>query len=945
MILEQNYALFQVSECLEFRIPENQDFDMNIDVSGGRLLMDKSHRDGSPLSRCQSDAARMRPDPVEDKVIVSDLSNCSSNKNSIGTPIKMLIAHEMSRELNSNYNSPSLVAKLMGLDVLPRQEPDSLLLQKCHSHHYCHSGIPLSYRQQDDEMEMQMPHELHKCLEHSEYKDVYEVVHQSHQCSYTKNKLTQRGRHYENPNEKKMALVREKFIEAKRLVTDERLRQSKRFQDALDVLSSNRDLLLKLLQEPNFLINQNQFDLSSVPPSETKRITVLKPCNKFLGSLKNKDQTTSASDADQKVGWDKSKLGFSPPDWKFVDNPTRPTRIVVLKPSNGKLEDIKAVVTSDSLSPRFLHTDDFLEEPEDDDSEKSREAPQHRRDDTLLSSVLSNGYIGDESSFHKSECEDVVGSLSDSEVVSTPSRHSWDYIHRVGSPFSSSSFGRASYSPESSACREAKKRLSERWAMAASNGSCVEQRNHVTRSSSTLGEMLRLSDPKGSVICEESAGKKQEARGSTTCSINDLTRDENVDNSPVNLLGSKSVPVSSTVVGDVPNLKVSHLEVGGTDTPKEVAKSKSIKTSFREKVSNFFLRSKRSDTEKASPPQSKDELDRFCGSTSDSATGGVGTKAEEGYVHAIQASSNTMPLRDSNGVEANDRMIFPETGLCMGKPVLPRNLKHNQDQPSPVSVLEQPLEEDDNVRSIPCNVKPYLHGANLPDHSLRSNLIDKSPPIGSLARTLSLENSFMDKRTDYALPHSLAPNGTVEGEQDWIFFVQSLLSAVGLGSKVQLGSYIGTWHSPDSSLDPSLRDRYVDLNEKGITHEGKRRQMRSTRKLVFDCVNAVLGDMTGDEPEMSMRGMPDDGAHKRILEVEFVDQVWSRVREWFSVEVSRDDGDGNSLVVEKVVRNEVVGKGWAKHMRVETDNIGKELEGKLMEDLVHEALVELTGRL
>ena len=54
--------------------------------------------------------------------------------------------------------------------------------------------------------------------------------------------------------EKKMALVRQKFMEAKRLSTDERLRQSKEFQDALEVLSSNKDLLLKILQEPNTFI-------------------------------------------------------------------------------------------------------------------------------------------------------------------------------------------------------------------------------------------------------------------------------------------------------------------------------------------------------------------------------------------------------------------------------------------------------------------------------------------------------------------------------------------------------------------------------------------------------------------------------------------------------------------------------------------------------------------
>nr|GMD13653.1 uncharacterized protein LOC109161751 isoform X1 [Ipomoea batatas] len=48
----------------------------------------------------------------------------------------------------------------------------------------------------------------------------------------------------------------------------------------------------------------------------------------------------------------------------------------------------------------------------------------HRRDETLLPSVFSNGYIGDESSFNKSENEYAAMNLSDSEVVSPMSKHS-----------------------------------------------------------------------------------------------------------------------------------------------------------------------------------------------------------------------------------------------------------------------------------------------------------------------------------------------------------------------------------------------------------------------------------------------------------------------------------------------------------------------------------------
>ncbi|KAA8543444.1 hypothetical protein F0562_021061 [Nyssa sinensis] len=291
-----------------------------------------------------------------------------------------------------------------------------------------------------------MQHEIHQCPDQNEYKDVYEIWQRSRKPSYARDKSPQKGILNENTNEKKMALIRQKFIEAKRLATDEKLRQSRQFQDALEVLSSNKDLFLKFLQEPNSLFSQHLHHLHSIPtPPETKRITILRPSktvdsNKFAGSGKNEQQIKKASHMDE--------AEISPP----------------------------------SSSPRMVHGE-FYGEPEDDETLESREVAKeitwqmrenlsgHRRDETLLSSVFSNGYIGDESSFNKSENEYAAGNLSDLEVMSPTSRHSWDYNTRFGSPYSSS-FSHASFSPESSVCREAKKRLSERWAMMAANGSC-----------------------------------------------------------------------------------------------------------------------------------------------------------------------------------------------------------------------------------------------------------------------------------------------------------------------------------------------------------------------------------------------------------------------------------------------------------------------------------------
>ncbi|KAK8542468.1 hypothetical protein V6N12_015064 [Hibiscus sabdariffa] len=129
-------------------------------------------------------------------------------------------------------------------------------------------------------------------------------------------------------------------------------------------------------------------------------------------------------------------------------------------------------------------------------------------------------------------------------------------------------------------CQEAKKRLSERWAMMASNGNSQEQR-HVRRSSSTLDEMIALSDAKKLGRSEEEeTTKEQEPRGSTSCIANNLNKEENTCDSPKNLFRSKSVHVSSTAHGARLNIEISDPESSNEQIPKELTKAKNIKSSL-----------------------------------------------------------------------------------------------------------------------------------------------------------------------------------------------------------------------------------------------------------------------------------------------------------------------------------------------------------------------------
>lgn len=908
-------------------------FDLNTVVGGNRLLTDKPHHDGSSFSRRQSDVSTtsLVDDQMDDKPMVSELRKSPSN----GTPIKMLIAQEMSKEEEYKQSPSNLVAKLMGLDALPQQHQTGS--GSCGNHQMREtrnkSGSLEFLQQEHGLIDNQSKHVITQYPKEGEYKDVYEIWEKNREPGFARDDSSQKGRY----NENKMALIREKFMEAKRLSTDEKLRQSKQFQDALEVLSSNKDLFLKFLQEPNSLFSHHLYGLQSVPPPPDSRcITVLKPSklvdsHKIIGSgKKNEEQVKEPAQMGNPKPWDKSgsEFLFSPERCKTDDNPTQPTRIVVLKPSSGKPRNIEVVFDGDR---------------EDSEALESRQVAEEsglRRDETLLSSVFSNGYIGDDSSFSKSEIDyPAAGNLSDSEPVSPTSRHSWDYINRLNSPYSTSS-SRTSYSPESSVCREAKKRLSERWAMMVSNKSLQEQRQ-IQRSSSTLGDMLALSDFKKPVNSEENRKSKEEeeeeSRGSVSFLTIDLNKKDDADNGPRNLPRSKSVPASSSGLG----VEVSGFLKGKKDDTKDLVTEKVVKSSsFKGRVSSlFFSKNKKSSKEKFHEPKDVSQSARFpvrnVGNEGSECINGM--IVEEESCTRLQRSLGKASGQGSSDAGVKQGIVLPEAGFSFTKTEIPGNHSENQDQPSPISVLEPQFEEDDRSTDSHRNPKLNAHGIE----PMRYNLIDKSPPIGSIARTLSWDDSTLGSSTPYAGRPSSAPLGPEEEEQECLFYVQSLLSVAGLNGKVRSNSFLAKWHSPESPLDPSLRDKYMNLiSEKDpILIPTKRRHHTAITKLVFDSVNEALTGIAG-------RG-PYSGAHSSLGDMALVkDRVWAQMKEWISVEERWDweEGDGGGVAVEGVVMKEVVGRGWVEGLRLEVDDTRKEIEGKLLEELVEECVLELTGR-
>lgn len=955
-------------------------FDLNTAMAGNRLLMDRAYRDASPPNRGRLHATKKVLDRndnhLEDKQIINELKRSSSSKKSNGTPMKMLIAQEMSNE-ESKQKPPSVIARLMGLDGLPAQPISTL--KKSSSESYLRNatskpGSVQRHQQQDNGFQDKHHHSHSYAQEQPELKDVYENWQQSTKISLVKDQLPQKSRLSENSNERKMALVRQKFIEAKRLATDDKLRQSKEFQDALEVLSSNRELFLKFLQEPNSLISKHLYALQSIPPPpQSKRITILKPSktletDRGIGlEMKCAKQIKKQPPSVQLNEWENNEHSWvSAFAHQKTDSSSQPTRIVVLKPGPGKRHDIKTVGSPTSL-PTLPYGRDFCEESGTDAGKGSREIANeiamqmqdclssNRKDESFLPSILSNGNFRDESSFNRSENRYFEeGNLSDSEIMTPTSRHSWDYINRYDSPYSTSSLSRVSYSSESSVTREAKKRLSERWAIMTSTRSNEEQRQ-VRRSSSTLGEMLALSDMKPvksigegkigehSVSNSRSCGEEQELRGPITCLSSLVDKGQGGNHSPMNLSRSRSVPVSSTAYENVGlKIEVSDPRVRKSIVPKEATKPKSGK-SLKGKVSSlFFYRNKKSNNEKSGLSSPVSSL-----VVSDPCSAELQVTPDVEQLSSVQRSDANFKggtncsleeAKSTNLVESSCRTsvvsVGPTEQTCDSE--APENLVESQDQPSPISVLQAPFEDDANTPQSSENA----NGDHQELHAYRKSESTAKSLIESVTCSLLWDECASSEMTTSLVPEPSTISSKAEEEEQWFSFIQAFLSLAGLDHE-RADTIFSRWHSPDSPLDPTLLNKCMDKEDVKHLNEAKRRQWRSELRLQFDCVNVALMDMM----RCRLDGNPlKTSYHKWVVPgASVTEEVSIRVREWFYCRAKWFSNEvDTSLLIDGEVREEVVGRGWVELMELEVEGLVKEIEKKILKELVEEALADLT---
>lgn len=889
-----------------------------------------------------------------------------------GTPIKKLLAEEMFKESDSKRCQPGLVARLMGFDGLPAQQPSQQKIFTVNSQHS--TALMESHR---NAISYDGYHRRNISKEQKEFKDVFEVTEMPRvQSGRVPLQRTESARVGDGRRE----FIQKKFIDAKRLDTDRRLWDSMESHDRLDLLNSSTDHLVTFLPETNSMHTNDRHNMKDDPSQSLySHIAVIRPTNalkhekKAKGSKQGRHSTWKSENSSSLKHLDgsqsnrlhdvhislKSKAQLERND----ELQSLPTRIVVLKPNIGKSLKAAKPVFPPHSSHAFLSDNEKREEFSGirlregelwekenlcDDMgslrNKSRESREIAKEITRqvrngltgssinFSTSFRRGYAGDESSCSMSEYD----CPNESDATTSTSRYSFDCDY----PYEPSS----SHSTICSVKRDAKNRLSERCKM---NKKFLDV--GMNGNSSTLGEMLSVPDRKALkknldvVIAQEDwigSGGITGKDGPFGISSRDGWRNGGIGN----LSRSRSLPTSSTTFG---RRRASRgYENTGDDiktTPKEIlnkGRNKAVEVNYDGQEGSSFRNSIAGNKKSQAPPQSfresndsllhsyysqnrvlddfKDKVTSKCKpmvpEKSSSNVRDVGPDPDDELDKRHENLTVPFKFPDNMIQETSDSLVvkaLPSGGVedvVPQEPESPASSK-DTDQPSPVSVLEVPFVEDPSS-GCECfeRVSADLQGLRMQLQLLK--LESESYEEGPMLISSDEDDGVCSEGK--AIPRT---------PESWQYsYLVDVLNQCGFDD-TDPDMFMASWNSSDRPISPlvfeNLENKYCD----------KSSCSKNERKLLFDWIN--LGIIEIFELFLDQRPwvkpMPVKVLPKRG-KVDLERELWKLLE--------------RTELMGYVAAEEMLGKEWQwLNLGNDFDVIGSEVERLLIDQLVLEVVV------
>ncbi|KAM3372461.1 hypothetical protein ACQJBY_019377 [Aegilops geniculata] len=484
-----------------------------------------------------------------------DGSRLCTPKRAGRTPMKMLIDDDAYRDVTARHTSPGIVGRLMGLDIMPSlgvhsqdtcngdrsqgRSPGSCSDKSGnYSDRHAFSG-DVPRRASTDEI--------------PEFKDVFEVM----ETTRMKNRNRNTCSGHDRVNNADLNFVRQKFMDAKRLSTDESFQRSKEFNSALEALVSNKDALMEILQESSNVAASDLSGLGCPPSSGVNRITLLKPSrrSKFIDAdivyppeddtercfhspkeakhSPRKPHSNFSSEAPkEETGSFRQKLSRSSYR-ESIDKRVSPTRIVVLKPCLDKNLNMEGAfpITNDMFCSSYRRTEACLDDgiqrqhAEESMPQISTAYPDARRQRAKgsreiareVSTQMKTAAVRGGANGKQKLSPDIGTSNRDEQVsllTSMAKLKSSAALQRSSGVHDAPDGSCAGTSPTHSAKRsirkEARRRLADRW-------KTTQQHQHPSQDGnatfSTLGDMLALSDKETSKFTSGAGACRQWPEG------------------------------------------------------------------------------------------------------------------------------------------------------------------------------------------------------------------------------------------------------------------------------------------------------------------------------------------------------------------------------------------------------------------------------------------------
>ncbi|XP_022872748.1 uncharacterized protein LOC111391729 isoform X2 [Olea europaea var. sylvestris] len=908
----------------------------------------------------------------------------SSSRRATGTPIKKLLAEEMSKEIEVKRRSPSVIARLMGLDGLPSPRHVHIQ-QRSSSDIYEQKNVSICIQRNGQLLDGQSSRRT--SMEQQEFKDVYEDVEASHIASRrnssrwsTNSKLTK----------SESALIQQKFTNANQLSADEKLLGTKEYSNTLELVDSNKGSFQKYLQHPDSLSVKHIHDLEIDPSSSLRgHIEVLKPSNsaKYECNAKAWKSEREISCKHDMTSHQKREDGLllhphsrhrahascKSPQIQLDDmkgRNTLPTRIVVLKPNLGKIQSACASVSSPGYSHNYPSnfrklteytsvggaeilsrkrrgsSDDVgsLKPLSRDAREIAKEITRRMRDgcDGFIDPTSSGvrGYAGDESSYDAYESD----SASESEVFKLSSRNST----RCNNRHKYSHFGPI----ESSVNWEAKKRLSARW---KTTHRCQDL--EMAGNASTLGEMLakpnRETGPKylyANVGLERTSGRNMSNNGAAIwdfplgISNTDGWKDKR------NRISSRSRSLSpSFVSGKTLRRRMNSVTLTEdqylmhNDTVS-CGRSESMKgnLSWKEDISSKDIKYR---SEKPSCHHKfTDEID---------------SSTESNFEIQTEMNFETNPSEQQSTSQITAKDGTCTTPIPDAKTAAKHGVVISSSKSSELQLKQSYLEveKDKNTASDKEDSSFQFPGAE-PDSTESSKNADYHSPVSVLEVPFtedisSSSESFervsaelhelrmqlqllkMESREYPEVPARISSEEDVAqhslmnleqnhklGAEDWeASYVLDVLINLGF-EESDLDLFRTTWHSSECPLNPELFDNL----EKKYSHE--QMESRSERRLLFDGINSVFVDVYQQLVDPFPWVMP------KLTGVDLKGPK-QMIRDNLQKLLSGQDFEAEREIPESILDRDMQ---WFE-FKGEIDVIGNEIEKLLIDDMITEVQI------